>query len=147
MASEFLSADLTSAIFTTGKYLANKKNKVQHEFIHSNKFDYGYDPNGGHRAASLDKFRQFSSKKGQDAFNPRQQDEYRNREYRQNFRIQSSTQRPGMESDTKKIGDFVERFVKNEIDQDFLKRSHLPFAKVKETIESQAQASSAQFSP
>ena len=33
---------------------ANDKNKNHSDFIRSNKFDYGYDPNGGHRACSMD---------------------------------------------------------------------------------------------
>ena len=41
--------------YTTQFIEANDKNKKYHEFIHSNKFDYGYDPNGGHRAISMDK--------------------------------------------------------------------------------------------
>ena len=34
-------------------------------------------------------------------------------------------------SEVKRIGDTLDRFVKNEIDQDFLKRSHMPFASVR----------------
>ncbi len=34
---------------------ANDKNKNYSNFIRSNKFDYGYDPNGGLRAGSMDK--------------------------------------------------------------------------------------------
>lgn len=40
-----------------------------------------------------------------------------------------------MHSETKKIGDTLDRFVKNEIDQDFLKRSHMPFAHIRAQIQ------------
>ena len=38
-------------------------------------------------------------------------------------------------SEVKRIGDTLDRFVKNEIDQDFLKRSHMPFASIRNKIE------------
>lgn len=41
--------------FTNQWVEANAKAKNQRSFIHSNKFDYGYDPNGGHRAGSMDR--------------------------------------------------------------------------------------------
>lgn len=41
--------------FTTQFLEANDKNKNYGKFIHSNKFDYGYDPNGGHRAVSMER--------------------------------------------------------------------------------------------
>ena len=41
--------------FTNQFIEANDKNKNQFKFIHSNKFDYGYDPNGGSRALSQDR--------------------------------------------------------------------------------------------
>ena len=41
--------------FTNQFIEANDKNKNQGKFIHSNKFDYGYDPNGGSRAVSNDR--------------------------------------------------------------------------------------------
>ena len=34
---------------------ANDKNKNYSNFVRSNKFDYGYDPNGGLRAGSINK--------------------------------------------------------------------------------------------
>ena len=40
--------------FTYQYIEANDKNKNHRDFIRSNKFDYGYDPNGGHRAVSMD---------------------------------------------------------------------------------------------
>lgn len=54
-------------------------------------------------------------------------------------------------SETKRIGDTLDRFVKNEIDQDFLKRSHLPFANVRqqisETQKPQMSSNGYSFSP
>ena len=41
--------------FTNQFVDANAKNKNQRSFVDSNKFDYGYDPNGGHHALSNDR--------------------------------------------------------------------------------------------
>ena len=106
---------------------ANTINKGQRNFIDSNKFDYGYDPNGGHRALSYDRTSLNTPSKPQGTLRERM--EYKQRGEQQNFKIQP--QQRLQNSETKKIGDTLDRFVKNEIDQDFLKRSHLPFAHVR----------------
>ena len=98
--------------------------------MNSNKFDYGYDPNGGHRSSDLERSKQGTP--GRSAFNMDERVAFKQRGERQNFRIQPQQQLPN--SDTKRIGDTLDRFVKNEIDQDFLKRSHLPFAHVRQKI-------------
>ena len=41
--------------FTNQFVDANSQNKNLRKFVDSNKFDYGYDPNGGHRALSIDR--------------------------------------------------------------------------------------------
>ena len=115
--------------FTNQFIEANDKNKNQFKFIHSNKFDYGYDPNGGSRAISTDKG-VFGKRDAGGNLVTKEAEAYKKNDQTQNFKIQP--QMKLQNSETKKIGDTLDRFVKNEIDQDFLKRSHLPFAQVKE---------------
>lgn len=112
--------------FTNQFIEANDANKNYSSFIRSNKFDYGYDPNGGHRALSMDKA---GTSKNVDGWTRQDRENFKQKDLKQNFEIKSTQKM--MNSETKKIGDTLDRFVKNEIDQDFLKRSHLPFAHVK----------------
>lgn len=57
---------------------------------------------------------------------------YKKRDEKQSFKIHGTQKMQN--SDAKRVGDTLDRFVKNEIDEDFLKRSHLPFNSVKHQI-------------
>lgn len=85
---------------------------------------------GGHRAATMDRQIMTPQKKGPNLVGERE--EYKKRGEQQNFKIPGQNRQ--LNSETKKVGDTLDRFVKNEIDQDFLKRSHLPFAAVRNKI-------------
>lgn len=63
-----------------------------------------------------------------------ERESFKKNDQTQNFKIQPQMKLAN--SETKRIGDTLERFVKNEIDQDFLKRSHMPFAAIREQINS-----------
>jgi|Transcript_21223 hypothetical protein len=71
--------------FTSQFLEANAKNKDQRSFIHSNKFDYGYDPNGGHRAISHDRSNLNTPSKASGT--QRERMEYKQRDQTQNFKI------------------------------------------------------------
>ena len=54
---------------------------------------------------------------------------YKKNDEKQSFKIHGTQNMTN--SPMKRVGDTLDRFVKNEIDEDFLKRSHLPFASVR----------------
>lgn len=58
---------------------ANAKAKNQRSFIHSNKFDYGYDPNGGHRAVSMDRSQVMTPQKQHGSNLTGEKEEYKKR--------------------------------------------------------------------
>ena len=98
--------------FTTQFVEANSKNRNYREFIDSNKFDYGYDPNGGSRALSLDK-RESAGKNTKDN-NPFESLKYKERDQKQSFKAYGG--KDVQNSGGKHIGDTLDKFVKNEID-------------------------------
>lgn len=108
---------------------AQLKAKEFQQFITSNKFEYGHDPNGGSRAAG---------KAGSLAnsvnykFDPKQMQSNKLKAENQNFKIQPN--RALQNSETKRIGDKIDSFQKNEIDLNSLKRSHVPFANIKSAL-------------
>ena len=73
--------------FTKQFIEANDKNKNYGKFIHSNKFDYGYDPNGGHRAISHDRG-VFGKKDGNGNYQTAEREAYKKNDQTQNFKIQ-----------------------------------------------------------
>ena len=73
--------------FTNQFIDANAKNKEQRNFIHSNKFDYGYDPNGGHRAVSYDRANLSTPGKNMSGVLEERM-AYKTRGEQQNFKIQ-----------------------------------------------------------
>ena len=90
---------------------ANTKNRNYRDFIHSNKFDYGYDPNGGSRAFSTDKG---TPAKGVKDFMPFDPLKNKERDQKQSFKIYGD--KKVQNSDGKRIGETLDKFVKNEID-------------------------------
>ena len=111
---------------------ANDRAKNQSNFIRSNKFEYGYDPNGGHRALSIDKLKE---QKNMNGWKPKELDMFKKKSEQSN--VYFSPKKNVSNAEGKRIGDTLDRFVKNEIDKNQLTRSHMPFASIKAQIQNQ----------
>ena len=101
--------------FTNQFVDANSTNKNLRKFVDSNKFDLGYDPNGGHRASSIDRkdVNSRSSATGNaDLMDKRMK--YKLRDEHQNFKAYGVQRQTN--SDAKRIGDTLNSFQKNMID-------------------------------
>ena len=100
----------------------------------SNKFDYGYDPNGGRKFASTDTFKKAAIEKN--AINEivgsvdkkyAQAEANKANDCRQNFDIKPVKNL--LNSTSKVVGEHKGKGIDNIIDQNDLKISHMPFQK------------------
>lgn len=112
---------------------SNAMNKDQHDFILSNKFEYGYDKNGGRRYASQSTTQKLQFEQSEISkiiekdvpVNFNQSLINKANDTKANFNIKPEQSLEN--SASKQIGDHQNSFVKNKIDQNDLRISHLPF--------------------
>jgi len=111
-------------------YEANALNKINTKFGLSNKFEYGHDPNGGSKSAAVSRIVLKAGSRSTSQCVVDNKQKFQKRDQTCNFSVQPVAVKL-QNSETKKIGENLDSFVKNQIDEDFLKKSHVPFANVR----------------